>query len=1100
MPNRILRAGRFSPPTLCLTFVVTLMAVRVAAQVPTAEILGTVTDPSGSAVHDAKVTVLNLGTQEVRPFSTDAEGNYDVPLLLPGRYAVKVERPGFKLTAISDVVLAQGDKLRLNVRLELGTVSEQVTVTGESPALQTQSVTLSSLVNSQAVEDLPLNGRNFAQLAILAVGSHPSVPNAIMSGTRPDDRRDFTAISINGMGDAYNNFIIDGMDDNEQIVGAIITKPSEEAIAEFKVQTNLYSAEFTKTGGGVISIATKSGTDEFHGSAFEYFRNDKLDATNFFLNQAGQPKAELRQNQWGGSAGGPILKDKLFFFGDFEQFDLRRGLPFVNSVPIPAERQGIFTGINPIFDPLSTTQNSATGVYTRDPFPNAVIPASAMSPVGQRLANFYPLPNAPGLANNYVVSRVQSQRDDKIDSRIDQRIGDRDAVFYRYELQNTNTVIPPQLGYTTISGITGQVSPGGDSGNFAGSSHQRSQQAEGFVTHTFSPTLILTGLVGFSRLNALTTGSNYGQNLASALGIPGVNWNQRTSGLSTISVAGFTGLGDPQYEPLRDVNTDYQGIGSVNYIRGKHSLKVGGSFIHRDVVQPSSSATYGTFSFNSAFTNDPSGAVAGSGNGIASLLLGYPAGTTRNFYLIVPSFRTNEIGAYLQDDWRVTQHFTINLGLRYDLWTPWTERHNQMACADPGLGKILVVGQPGVNDHCNINIGQKNFGPRFGFAEMLPHHLVLRGGYGISYYSPLVGDQWLLRNPPYATITGISPSNQFVINRIDQGFGPPLPVDPNNPTGALIAPDFHLKLPGVQQYNLMLEQEVLPGWVWTAGYVGTLGRHEVSDYNLNQPLPGPGAVQPRRPYYSVWPNVTSITVPYGRSSEYNALEASLEHRFSHGFMMLFNYTYSHSLDTPGDTLGDGVNTASFPVLVNNLYLSRGSSSYDVRHRGSLLFTYALPFGRNLTGVQGLLERDWHINTIFSAQTGMPFSVTNATALSNTGGGDMPNRICNGTLGNPGIHEWFNTSCFVAQQPLTVGNSGRNILTSPGLTDWDLSIFKEFPLREKLRLQYRAEFFNLFNHSNFGYPNSALGNPNFGIISNTANNTPREIQFALKLLF
>jgi len=1031
---------------------------------------------------------------------TDISGNYDVPLLLPGRYTVKVERPGFKLSTTPDIALAQGDKLRIDIHLELGAASERVTVVSETPALQTQSATISSLVNSQAAEDLPLNGRNFAELAILAIGAHPSVPNAIMSGTRPDDRRDFTAVSINGMGDAYNNFMIDGMDDNEQIVGAIITKPSEEAITEFKVQTNVYSAEFTKTGGGVISIATKSGTNQFHGSAFEYFRNDKLDATNFFLNKAGQPKAELRQNQWGGSLGGPIMKDKLFFFGDFEQLNLRRGLPFVNSVPIAAEREGVFTGIQPIFDPMSTTQNPATGAYSRQEFPNDVIPASAMSPVGRKLANFYSLPNAPGLANNYVVSLARSQRDDKIDSRVDQRLTDRTTMFYRYELQNTNTVIPPQLGYTTLSGITGAVSPGGDSGNFAGSSHQRSQQAEVFLTRTFSPTLIAQGMFGFSRLNALTVGSNYGQFVASALGIPGVNWNTRTSGLSTISVVGFTGLGDPQFEPLRDVNTDFQGMASLNYIHGKHSLKMGGSFIHRDVVQPSSSATYGTFSFNAAFTNDPSGAVVNSGNGVASLLLGYPASTTRNFYLIVPSFRTNEIGAYVQDDWHATSHLTFNLGLRYDLWTPWTERHNQMACADPGLGKILVVGQPGVDDHCNISIGRKNFSPRFGFAQTLPRHLVVRGGYGISYYSPLVGDLWLLRNPPYATITGISPSNLFVVNRIDQGFGPPTPVDPANPTGALLAPDFHLKLPGVQQYNLMLEQEILPGWVWTAGYVGTLGRHEVSNYNMNQPLPGPGAIQPRRPYYSVWPNVTSISVPYGRSSEYNALEASLEHRFSHGFMMLFNYTWAHSIDTPGDTLGDGVNTAPFPVVVNKLSLSRGSSSYDVRHRGALLLTYALPFGRSLTGVYGLLTRDWHINTIFTVQTGMPFSVSNATALSNTGGGDMPKRICNGTLSNRTIQKWFDTSCFIAQPPLTIGNSGRGILTAPGLTNWNFSVFKEFPLRERLRLQFRAEFFNFLNHANFGYPNSSLGNPNFGVISNTANNNPREIQFALKLLF
>jgi Carboxypeptidase regulatory-like domain/TonB dependent receptor-like, beta-barrel len=1086
--------------SLCIMVFVAFWPLRTSGQVLTAEILGTATDPSGAAVPGLKVTVVNLGTQETRSFTTNASGIYDVPLLLPGLYSVKAEHSGFRPWTAPSVTLAQGDKRRIDIHLQLASTTQQVTVVSETSGLQTQTATIASLVNSRAVEDLPLNGRNFAQLAIMAAGAHPSVPNAIMSGTRPDDRRDFTAVSINGMGDAYNNFLIDGMDNNEQIVGAIITKPSEEAIAEFKVQTNLYSAEFSKAGGGIISIATKSGTNQFHGSAFEYFRNDKLDAANFFLNAANKPKDELRQNQWGGSLGGPVLKDKLFFFGDFEQLNLRKGLPFSNSVPTAAERNGIFTGINRIFDPLSTTQDPTTGVYSRQEFPNDVIPDSAMSQVGKNLANLYPLPNAPGLANNYVVSQVLSQRDYKIDSRIDQRVSDLTTIFYRYELQDTNTVKPPQLGFTTLSGITGAVSPGGDSGQFAGSSRQRSQQAEVYLTHTFSPTFIVQALAGFSRLNMLTVGPNYGENLAEALGIPGVNWNTRTSGLSTIPVSGFTGLGDSQYIPLRDVNTDFQFMGSVNYIRGKHSLKIGGSIIHRDVVQPSSSATTGVFSFNPSFTNDPSGAVPNSGNSIASLLLGYPASTIRNFYLIVPSFRTDEIGTYVEDDWRATRHLTLNIGLRYDLFTPWTERHNQMACPDPGLGKILVIGQTGVNDHCNISMGEKNFAPRFGFAQTLPGHLVVRGGYGISYYSPLVGDLWLLRNPPYATITGISPSSLFVINRIDQGFGEPTPADPNNPTGDLRAPDFSLKLPSVQQYNLMLEQEIRPGWVWTVGYVGNLGRHEVANYNMNQPLPGPGAVQPRRPYYSVWPNVTSISTPYGRTSHYSALQASLEHRFGQGLTILFNYTYAHSIDTPGDTLGDGVDTASFPVLVNDLALSRGNSSYDVRHRTALLFTYALPFGQSLTGVERLLARDWHINTVFAAQTGMPFSVTNSPAQSNTGGGDMPNRICNGALSNPTVSEWFDTSCFVVQAPFTIGNSGRGILTAPGLVNWDFSLFKEFPLRESLKLQFRAEFFNFLNDVNLGYPNTSLGNVNFGRISDTANNTPRQIQFALKLLF
>ena len=1058
-----------------------LFATGVWAQRTTADVLGTVTDSSGAVLSGVRITVHNLDTAADYTAVTNNSGEYLVTLLPVGRYSIKAVNSGFKTWRVPEVTLAIGDRLREDVQLELGSLQQSVEVTASSPALQTDSSSLSNLISTNAMQNLPLNGRNFVSLAQLTAGAAEGESTGLPSGTRPDDRRLTSAVSVNAQPTSFNNFTIDGMDDNERFIGTVVVKPSVDALQEMKVQTNLYSAEFGRTAGGVINFVTKSGTNAFHGSVFEFFRNQHLDARSFFA----ATKPPYHQNQFGGSNGGPIKKNQVFYFADYEGFRMHQGQTFVDSVPTVAERQGNFSGVSRIFDPFTTTTNPANPSGSiRTEFPGSQIPASRINPIAQRIINLYPLPQTNGLVNNYTYEPMKIQNNDTFDGRVDYKFSDSNTAFARYSFNDTNTVIP-----TGCPVAPSGIDPDCDEGR-SGTAAQRAQSAQLNDVHVFGPSLVMELKAEFSRYNVQSLPVNYGKNVSQQLGLKGVNIDADSSGLSIISIPGLTTIGDASYIPILTTDNLFQEIAGFTYIRGAHSIKFGADLRRRQTDAFQSPTARGQFSFNSNFSNDPSGAVPGSGNAIASFLLGYPASTTRSKYLVYPGLRNWEAAGYVQDDWRAAHWLTLNLGLRYDYYGPNSEVANRISNVDLVQGKIIIAGQDGVSSSAGVRPDRKDFAPRFGFAATLGKGTVLRGGYGISFVPNMIASSMALRNPPFVSLYTVNATPLTPLNSLSDGLPLPVPTSPANPTGSLTGVAFSGATPYVQQYNLTFQRELPKGLVGTVSYVGALGRRQYifnGAVNVDLAPPGPGPILPRTPYSSVFPNVSSISIaaPW-YNTNYQALQATLEHRYQNGLTLLGTYTWAHSLDDE-------------PAVGNNPQREYGNSFLDLRSRFTVMADYALPFAKNAKGPAALLARNWGINLVAVLTTGLPFDITNAASRSNTGGGDRPNVFCSPESGfHQSVQEWFNTACFGVQPLYTYGNLGRNVLHGPGRENLDLAIHREFILKEEVRLQFRAESFNITNTPAFSAPGASFGSATFGVISSAG--LGRNIQLALKLLF
>jgi hypothetical protein len=1070
-----------------LGFLALLLGAVMWGQSTTADVLGTVTDATGGVLPGVKITVHNLATGADYLATSDASGSYTVTLLPVGRYSVTVAHPGFKTWTVPGVTLALGDRLRQDIQLEVGALGQSVEVTASSPALQADSSSVSNLINTNALQDLPLNGRNFVVLTQLTAGAAEGDPNGLPSGTRPDDRRQTSAVTVNAQPTSFNNFLIDGMDDNERSIGTILVKPSIDALQEMKVETNLYSAQYGRTAGGVISFVTKSGTNEYHGSLFEFLRNEKLDARNFFA----PVKPAYKQNQFGGSLGGPIKKNRLFFFGDYEGFRQSQGQTFKTSLPTAAERLGNFAGVNPIFDPTSTT--TVNGVSTRTRFTNDQIPDNRMDPVAVKLINLYPQPNQPGLANNFVYLPNKSQNNDTMDARGDYRMSDSNTLFARYSLNNTKTLIPPGCP-TAANGI----SPVCDQGR-SGTASQRAQSAQLNFAHVFGPSMVMELKSGFARYYIYSLPQNYGKNSSQQLGLPGINIDNDSSGLAIMAISGLTSLGDATFIPLLTLNNMFQETASISYIRGSHSIKVGADVRRRQTNVFQSATSKGQFNFDANLTNDPSGATARSGNAAASFLLGFPASTTRNKFLVNPGLRNWEIDAYVQDDWRATHWLTLNLGFRWDYFGPVSEVANRISNVDLAQGKIIVPGQSGVSAAANVRPDHRDFAPRIGFAATLAKGTVVRGGYGISFIPNMLASNMAMRNPPFVSLYNVNATPLATANRLQDGLPAPVPADPLNPTGSLIGVSTYGKVPYVQQYNLTLQREIGHNFVATTSYVGSLGRNQYlfngcTSFNLAPPGSS-AAVNPRRPYYSIFPNAGNITVcgPW-YNSLYQALQTTLDRRFQGGLSILATYTYGHSIDNASGSAGTGAT-----ALPDSRQRERGNSILDLRNRFTFLGDWAVPFAKGSKGLVGVLAKGWGINAVVVLSTGIPFDITNSSARSNTGGSDRPNAIGDPTTGfTQSPAAWFNVAAFAAQPLYTYGNLGRNVLHAPGRRSLDLAIHREFVPKEGMRLQFRFETFNLTNTPPFAAPAAGFGSATFGTISSAG--LPRNVQVALKLLF
>ncbi len=1087
-----------------------------------ATLSGTTTDKSGAVVPATKLTVVNQDTQLTREAVSGEDGTFNVPLLPPGRYSIRVEKQGFKPISQQNVTLEVNQVARLDFALEVGNVTETIEIRDTPPLLDSDTSSIGQVIENRQITELPLNGRNFVQLATLSPGVSGVGYNAtgtIMSGTRPDDSRPGSELFANGNREGSNNFLLDGVDNNDRLTLSITLRPSVEGVQEFKIQTSMFSAEQGRSPGATVNVISKSGTNQLHGSAYNFLRNSNLDARDYFA-PVGQAKPAFRQNQFGASLGGPAIKNKLFYFGNYEGYRRRRTDAQLVSVPTAAMKAGDFSGVRDIFDPFSVRpQAGTTSGQVRDIFPNRRIPASRFDSVMGRVIQAYPDPLRGGLANNYTALLPRSMDWNQGDGRLDYNMSSRDLIFFRYSRQDTLDTRPSTFPNARIPGLDANVGLGNED-TFAGQSFLKAYHTVAAWTRSITPTFVMDARMGFQRFNLNFTqeGAVAGARLGEKLGVRNSNQAPRADGIPIFSPAAYIGIGQTRSLPILRIQNTFNPNVNFTNIRGKHTLKFGGEIRRRQITEFQTNRGNGRFNFNQTFTTDPNN-TGPTGDSIASMLLGTAAVIEQDFTLQWVGQRGTEHGYFFQDDWKVSSKLTINAGLRYELFTPYSEVANRIANFDVRDGRLKIAGYNGTSKTAGIATDMSNWAPRLGFAYKLSNSTVIRGGSGVFYsvQGNGGGALRLFRQLPFGPINAID-VNQFSASprRVQDGL-PPIPsldyavVTAPNIAGtfaAAINPDW---LSGrIIQYNLQVQQEVASiGTVFKVGYVGNLGRRLDNSYNYNQPDPGPGTPASRRPMRFINPNALDVTynTTDGRSN-YHALQATAEKRFTSGMSFLTAYTYSHSIDNVANQFGGGAN-GPLPQDIRFRNTDRGSSGFDLRHRLTHAMNYVLPFGKGQkfdlgNGFLNQTLGGWQTNVILTMQTGLPFTPTLATPVANAGA-SRPDRVKSGTLDEPTRARWFDTSfntpdaAWRTPATFTYGNAGRNILYGPGRINWDFSVFKTFMVTEKFKLDFRSEFFNLFNTPQFGLPNSTIGTPAAGTITGLAG-ANRQVQFALRLAF
>lgn len=1081
---------------LCL---VCLYSWVLLAQGENVAIVGTVSDSSGGAIPGASVEIKNEETGAAITVLTNEAGQYASPPLRPARYTVSAEVRGFQRT-VQTIRLDVNQRARMNFVLSVGSVAETVSVTTEAPRLETQSAALGNVRTTKAINDLPLNGRNFVQLFHIATGVIP-VGGGPTLGPSASNQVGVMGGSVNGARPSNNDFRFDGIQSQDTDQNVLILIPSADAIQEFKVQTSAMDASFGRNGGGTVNLVIKSGTNEVHGTLFEFFRNSALDAKNFFDSPTGKTPP-FKLNQFGGSIGGPIRRDRTFFFGDYQGTRLRQAQTYLSTVPTEAFRRGDFSALPlRLFDPATTRPDpSNPSRLIRTPFQSNIIPADRFNATGKGLVDLYPLPNRPGIVNNFLFNPVRRATTDQFDVRIDHRFGDFDNFFGRYSFSQLRAFTPSFMPAPSL----------GAGPSFPGNNNTRGQQLALSYVHTFSPSTLYEGRFGFSRLRLTNEGELKGTNLADRVGIPGINNEPRTSGLGSIGVSGFRGLGEAGFTPLLKVTNNFQYTNYLSYLRGRHSFKFGYELTRRQFNQQSPAAPEGTFSFNGQFTQNPA-SPSGTGSGLADMLLGL-VNSARIDIEPVFGHRRWEHAWFIHDDLRMTPRLTLNVGLRYEITTPLTEVADRMGGLVPELCNVFQVNTPQLPGHTVTKTDYTNFAPRFGLAYSIGSKTVIRAGYGIFYSFPGIASGRLpSKTPPVAGNVAIN-NNTFAtdlstVTRISEGFPLSRPTV-FDPTGRDFKfsprndPDSY-----VQQWNLNIQRDVGFDTVLTVGYVGSHGSHLYVFPNINQPVPGPGPIAPRRPF----PNLANADgVHKAADSIYHALQVTAEKRFAKGLSFLSAYTYSHATDNASQDTGGG------PQDPRNLRADRGNADFDIRHRMVISWGYELPFGQGrkylngLSGVGQAILGGWQLNGIETFMTGPYFTPSSTQNTLGAGaGGQRPDRTGDGNLptSQRTVRRWFDPSAFRTPPPFTFGNAGRNILEGPGTKLFDFSVFKDFQVnqREGNRLQFRAEFFNLFNTPQFNIPNASIGSPGVGQISGAGEptffqRTSRQIQFALKYYF
>jgi hypothetical protein len=1059
-----------------------VLATSAFAQLDTGAIVGTLRDPSGAALAAATVTLISQGTNAEWKVQTDDNGEYVSPPLRVGLYSVRAEAQGFKSQTKENVTLQVQDRLRVDFEMVIGSITENIVVSGQAAPIQTETSSLGQVVNSQQITDLPLNGRDYIQLATLTTGvvSTRSGTNGNVGGSSTGGQNSFVA---NGARGTLNNFLLDGIDNNSNDNGGVVLRTNVDAIEEFKIQTNSFSSEFGRSGGAALNAVIKSGTNSYHGTVFEFFRNSTLDARNFFEDPSVK-KASFKQNQFGGTLGGYIVRNKLFWFGDYQGTRIRNPQTLISSVPTEAARNGDFSGESEIiYDPQ-------TGL----PFPGNKIPSDRFDPIAFNNMALYPLPNQPGLRNNFKISPSEQDHIDQGDGRLDYVLSQSSQVFARYSMSGRTDVMPTPL--------PGLANGGGSS---SGNGFEDAKGAALGYTHTFTPSTVNEFRLGFNYVHirrGIPPGGN--QLPTPDLRVPGVPDNPSTNGLTLFRPSGFRRTGDPGFAPTLLASQERQIRDVLSATKGRHTLKFGGEmrwsqFNIFQVPDPN-----GTFNFSGQFTSAPDGSN-GTGSSIADELLGLPISSSISTLLNlgnrqhVPSF-------FVQDDFKVNRHLTLNLGLRYEYFSPIVEVNDKQSNFDYTTGQLIVANRNGASRGL-VTADKANFAPRLGFAwsPFDSGKSVVRAAYGIFYSGQEIrtaAPLQLAYNVPFFSRPSFISDGITPILTVSGGFPA---VDPANAIAPPVtSADVRLKTPYYQQWNLAVQQALPWQMSVEAAYAGSKGTHLQVVTDQNQVVtPGPGDVQSRRPF----PDFGSFTSIQNRgNSTYHSFQLKVQKRFSSGLQFLSAYTWSKAIND----LPEICCAAPFPQNSYDLRTEKGLADFDQRHRWVTSFDYALPFGRGRrhnieSGWLDAIAGGWNIGGILTITSGFPFSPVLGFDPSNTGDQGLvrADRIGNGNLpgGQRSPEEWFDVNAFAIPADFTYGNAGRNILIGPGQRILDGSIRKEFTVVHEQKLEFRAEFFNMLNHPNFAQPDPFIddGPGAAGAITDLAF-AQRQIQLALKYRF
>ena len=1157
----------------CLALAVLLASACAAllGQAITGSLLGVVTDSSGAAISGAMITAISSGTGESRTARSSTAGEYSIPSLPPGEYRIVVEFTGFKRFERSPILVDVLQAVRVDIALTPGDVKESVQVTAETPLLETTSAALGGVVDNRKIIDLPLIGRDVMALVALTPGVIPGTPETFGGTQVLQNVYAPGNFSVNSGLQTQSDTLIDGIPDNVFLWNAPAFVPSVDAVSEFKVQTNNFSAEFGHTGGGIVNIVTKSGSNSFHATLYEFFRNNRLDANNFFNNVNGQKIPAYTYNQYGFSVGGPVLlphyngRNRTFFFFNYEGFRQHSGSTVLTTVPNLLQRAGDFSQTRNtagapilIYDPLTVRATPGAGSGNqRDPFPGNVVPVNRFDPAAAKLISLWALPNVPGSGpaqiNNFVANPAGTNIQDQWTTRLDHSFNDRQRLFGRLSYQKQ---LPGGAEvFNTIPGAL-PIAQGALGG---GPLDIWSWNTAIDDTWIVNPSTLVDFRAGFTRQRQFRNPESLGVNLT-GLGFSQLWANSvPLDALPTLNPQGFQSVGEGGNIYFRRGDNVYSAQSSLTKTLGTQSIRAGfeyRSFLFNDEREPTGS---GSFAFNSAFTQaDPLRTSAVAGNSLASFLLGLPASGSVQYYP-ASSFHQNYFAGYVQDDIRLTKNLTLNLGVRYEVETPKTERYNRLSTFDPNvvspLAEATGLNLRGGLEYMGVNgIGRgqwatvwHDLSPRFGLAWRATPKFVVRGGYGVFFGSTvgeggLVGygtDGFASSSPMVTSLDGgITPAN-YLTNPFPQGFvrPPGSSLGLRSQLGQAILPwNPNFSNSYTQQYNFGLQRELPASFLVDVAFVGshTVGMPiqtpitqlppqvlAIGASLLNQapnpfygliasgPLSSPTVARER--LLAPFPQFASVNLytPIGQAT-YASLQARLERRFSKGVAFQMSYTFGKALTDVGGTGIFGFNSAT----LQDYYDMRGEKSLspsDVSNRVAFSLQWELPFGKGkpVLGDAGRLVNavvgGWQINTIGTMQRGYPLALTTSVNQTNAlGGASRPNIAAGASPNLPSsrqtLAQWFDTSVFSQPAPFTFGGVSRTLpgTRAPGLQDFDVSLFKNNQIRERYNLQLRFEAFNIVNRANFSGPGVVFGNPQFGVIS--ATSPARVLQIAAKVIF